>query len=119
MARIVGKDALPPRQQLALFCAEIVNEAFLRQSAFSEVDWCASPQRQAAMMRLIGRFIALAGQALAQGAPLERIVALGVLRRLQRMGEDIGEDRLGEFDALAQRMEQEFRALSAKDDDAR
>ncbi|MBI3045751.1 MAG: V-type ATP synthase subunit A [Betaproteobacteria bacterium] len=119
MARIVGKDALPPRQQLALFCAEIVNEAFLRQSAFSDVDWYASPRRQAAMMRLIGRFIALAEQALAQGAPLERIAALGFLRPLQRMGEEIGEDRLGEFDVLAQRMEREFRGLSTEAGDVR
>ena len=36
MARIVGKDALPPRQQQVLLCAELINEAFLRQSAFSE-----------------------------------------------------------------------------------
>ena len=36
MARIVGKDALPPRQQHVLLCAELINEAFLRQSAFSE-----------------------------------------------------------------------------------
>ena len=35
MARIIGKDALPARQQLTLLCAELVNEAFLRQSAFS------------------------------------------------------------------------------------
>ena len=38
MARIVGKDALPPRQQLTLLCADLVNEALLRQSAFSPVD---------------------------------------------------------------------------------
>ncbi len=36
MARIIGKDALPARQQLTLLCAELVNEAFLRQSAFSD-----------------------------------------------------------------------------------
>ena len=47
MARIIGKDALPARQQLTLFCAELVNEAFLRQSAFSEIDRVCSPQRQA------------------------------------------------------------------------
>jgi V/A-type H+/Na+-transporting ATPase subunit A len=35
MARIIGKDALPARQRLALSCAELFNEAFLRQSAFS------------------------------------------------------------------------------------
>lgn len=119
MARIVGKDALPPRQQLALFCAEIVNEAFLRQSAFSENDWYASPQRQAAMMRLIGRFIALAEKALAQGAPMERIAALGFLRPLARMGEDISEARPEDFALLARRVEQEFQGLGAEARDVR
>ncbi len=56
MARIVGKDALPPRQQHILLCAELINEAFLRQSAFSEVDRYCSPARQAVMMQLIIRF---------------------------------------------------------------
>ena len=50
MARIVGKDALPPAQQLTLLCAELVNDAFLRQSAFSEVDRYCSPARQTAML---------------------------------------------------------------------
>jgi V/A-type H+-transporting ATPase subunit A len=119
MARIVGKDALPPRQQLALFCAEIVNEAFLRQSAFSEIDWYASPQRQAGMMRLIGRFISLAERSLGEGVPLERIVSLGVLRPLQRMGEEIAEADAGRLESLAQRVEGEFRALAAEDARAR
>jgi V/A-type H+-transporting ATPase subunit A len=119
MARIVGKDALPPRQQLTLICAELVNEAFLRQSAFSEVDWYAGPQRQAAMMRLIGRFIACAEAALAAGAPVERIAALAVVRPLQRMGEDIGEGEGARFDALARRMEDDFQALTAEAGHAR
>ena len=75
MARIIGKDALPARQQLTLLCAELVNEAFLRQSAFSEIDRVCSPARQAAMMRLLGRFIDLAEAALAAGATPERIAA--------------------------------------------
>lgn len=119
MARIVGKDALPPRQQLTLFCAEIVNEAFLRQSAFSEIDWYASPQRQAGMMRLIGRFIALAERSLAEGLTLERITALGVLRPLRRMGEEIAEGDLLRLESLAQRVEEEFRAAAGEEARAR
>jgi V/A-type H+-transporting ATPase subunit A len=115
MARIVGKDALPPRQQLTLFCAEIVNEAFLRQSALSEGDWYASPQRQAAMMRAIGRFIALAEDALARGVPLALIGAIASLRPLQRMGEDIREGDSASFEALVERIEAEFRALAGED----
>ena len=100
MARIVGKDALPPAQQLTLLCAELVNEAFLRQSAFSEVDRYCSPQRQTAMIKLILRFVALAEAALQRGVAPVQIAELPVLRRLQRMGEEIGEDQLEKFGEL-------------------
>lgn len=106
MARIIGKDALPARQQLTLLCAELINEAFLRQSAFSPVDRICAPARQAAMMRLIGRFVDLSEAALAAGASPEAIAALGCLRPLRRMGEDIADDahtRFGELDAQMER----------------
>lgn len=111
MARIVGKDALPPRQQLTLLCAELVGEAFLRQSAFSEVDRVCSPARQAAMMKLLDRFMTLAEAAQAHGATPETLAALPVLRPLQRMGEDIGDTQLPLFDQLAARLEREFAPL--------
>jgi V/A-type H+/Na+-transporting ATPase subunit A len=113
MARIIGKDALPARQRLTLLAAELVNEAFLRQSAFSAIDRVCSPARQAAMMRLLGRFIDLAAAALAAGAEPEAIGAIGCMRALQRMGEEIGDDQLPRFDELAARMEREFAELTA------
>ena len=100
MARIVGKDALPPRQQHILLCAELINEAFLRQSAFSEVDRYCSPARQALMMQLISRFIDLSAQAIEQNVAIESINNLPILRRLRRMNEDIGEDALDRFETL-------------------
>ena len=105
MARIVGKDALPPAQQLTLLCAELVNEAFLRQSAFSEVDRYCSPQRQMAMLSLILHFIKLAETALEHGVAPQKIAELPVLRRLQRMGEEIGEDQLDKFSELSAALE--------------
>jgi V/A-type H+-transporting ATPase subunit A len=111
MARIVGKDALPPRQQLTLLCADLVGEAFLRQSAFSEVDRVCSPARQAAMMRLLARFITLARQALTRGATPEQVAALPIHRRVQRMGEEIGEDQIARFAELWPQLEREFAGL--------
>jgi V/A-type H+-transporting ATPase subunit A len=112
MARIIGKDALPAAQQLTLLCAELVGEAFLRQSAFSETDRVCGPPRQAAMMRLLGRFIDLAEAALAAGIEPERIGALECLRALQRMGEDIGDSQLERFAELEARVEREFAQLA-------
>jgi V/A-type H+-transporting ATPase subunit A len=114
MARIIGKDALPARQQLTLLCADLVNEAFLRQSAFSEIDRVCSPARQGAMMRLLGRFIDLAEAAQAAGVAPERIAALPGLRALQRMGEEIADHELARFAELQARLEGEFARLGSE-----
>jgi V/A-type H+-transporting ATPase subunit A len=111
MARIIGKDALPPRQQLTLAAAELISEAFLRQSAFAPNDRYAGPAKQAAMMRLIGRFIDLATEAVAAGVAPERLARLDCLRPLVRMGEEIGNDETARFDALAATLEREFQTL--------
>jgi len=112
MARIIGKDALPARQRLTLLCAELINEAFLRQSAFSEIDRVCSPARQGAMMRLLGRFIDLAEAAQAAGAEPEAIGTIGCMRQLQRMGEEIADDQLPRLAELQARMEREMAQLA-------
>jgi V/A-type H+-transporting ATPase subunit A len=118
MARIVGKDALPARQRLLLGCAELVNDAFLRQSAFSPLDRVCTPQRQACMLRLLAHFIELAEAAVARGATPEDVFALEALRPLARMGEEIADAHdeaelpamLARFAGLQQRIESAFDA---------
>jgi V/A-type H+-transporting ATPase subunit A len=112
MARIVGKDALPPRQQHVLLCAELINEAFLRQSAFSKIDRYCSAERQIAMMKLITYFIDQSGKAVTTHIRVEDIAALPVMRRLRRMGEEIGENELEKFDALRRELDDECSQLS-------
>ena len=113
MARIVGKDALPPRQQHILLCAELINDAFLRQSAYSEIDRYCSPERQAAMMQLLARFIRLSEKAIEQGVDIEKINNLSLLRKLRRMSEDIAENKLEEFEQLRSELEEAFAQLTA------
>ena len=111
MARIIGKDALPSRQRLTLMCADLVNDAFLRQSAFSEIDHYCGPERQAAMLRLLVHFIELAESAAAVGVAPEQIAALDVMRPLARMGEDIGEGQLEQLAELERRVAIAFSTL--------
>jgi V/A-type H+-transporting ATPase subunit A len=118
MARIVGKDALQPRQRLTLLCAEVVGEGFLRQSAFSANDRICGPERQALMLRTLGRFLDLAEAAVGRGVTPEAIAALPVLRPLQRMGEDIAEGERAAFAALAGELERQLAALAADDTEA-
>ena len=111
MARIIGKDALPPRQRFTLLCAELVNEAFLRQSAYSPNDRYATPARQAVMMRLLGRFIELAGEAVESGTAPEELSGKEIFRRLMRMGEEIAEGEWDRFAELDRQIESTAAAL--------
>ncbi len=113
MARIVGKDALPARQQVTLICADLVNDALLRQSAFSETDRYCSPERQTAMLRIVIRFIDLAERALDAGASPEQISSIRTLRSLQRLGEEVGEGQIDQIRVLWRQMESEFASLAA------
>jgi V/A-type H+-transporting ATPase subunit A len=111
MARIIGRDAMPEHQRLLLLCAQLVNQAFLRQSAFSEVDSYATPARQAAMMRLIGSFIEGVENLLEAGIAPEEIAETPIFRSLMRMGEEIPEGEWERFAALDRELGSTVRRL--------
>ncbi|MEZ5716301.1 MAG: hypothetical protein R3D85_14780 [Paracoccaceae bacterium] len=111
MARIVGKDALPPGQQVKLLCADLVGNAFLRQSAYSEVDRYCSPERQTAMLGALIRFFDLAEEAVADGVAPDDIASADFYRRMSRMSEEIGEGEIEKFGGLVGQMERELAAL--------
>lgn len=115
MARIIGKDALPASQQVTLLCAELVNEAFLRQSALSMVDRVCTPAKTAAMMKLVGRFCDLAEGALARGVPPHLLAQLPARRALIRMGEDVATTDLARMDEIGLAMERDFAAFATED----
>jgi V/A-type H+/Na+-transporting ATPase subunit A len=113
MARIVGRDALPPEQQLALVLADIVNEALLRQSSFSEVDRYCSPERQSALVRLVVGFIEHAERAVAHGVAPATVASLRTVTHLKRIGEAHGEGHLADIAAFGRRLEAELHGAEA------
>ncbi len=113
MARIVGRDALPARQQLTLLCADLVNDGFLRQSSFSPVDRYCSPKRQVAMLAVLLHFMERAEAAVEAGIPVHRLQAMPVLRQLQRLGEEFGEEGLRRLQQLPRQIDYEFDALES------
>ena len=111
MARIVGVDALPPRQRCLLFCGDLINEAFLRQSSFSPTDRYASPGRQSRMLQLVARFTERALAAVDAGIDMAHIAELPLVRPLMRMGEELGEQQLDAYERLAEELEAAFDTL--------
>jgi V/A-type H+-transporting ATPase subunit A len=115
MARIVGKDALPDEQQMTLLAADLMNEGFLRQSSFSDVDRYCSPKRQTAMLRLMMQFIDQAEEAVGRGIPPGRIAAMPILRKLQRLGEEFSEAQVDDKPKVAAEIGAAFAQLEKQE----
>jgi V/A-type H+-transporting ATPase subunit A len=111
MVKIVGRDALPASQRLVLVGAEVVTEALLRQSAFSETDRYCSSEKQSEMLRVIDYFLQQAQRVVESGVEPDRLLELPETRRVLRMGEDIANDRLEDLAVLVRDVEHAFSAL--------
>ena len=114
MARIVGRDALPPTQRITLICAHLASEALLRQSAFSPVDRYCTPKRQIAMTRVLMRTVELATKAVERGVDPNQIEELPIMRVLQRLGEEFGEDRISDIEALTLEVDRTVHGLKER-----
>ncbi len=53
VVRIMGEEGIADDQQRIRIAAKLIREAFLQQSAFSEADRYASPQKQAKLLRVV------------------------------------------------------------------
>ena len=85
LVKLVGEDALPDDQKLALFGARLWREAFLQQNAFDPIDRYTPPAKQVAMMKVLQRWIVRATQVIKRHIPFYRIRELPVTEKIARM----------------------------------
>ncbi len=86
IVQLVGKDALPEDQQLTLEVARYIREAWLQQNAFHDVDTYCEPKKTYRMLKAIKTFNDEAFEALDAGVPVDEIVDVDAVPRLNRMG---------------------------------
>jgi len=85
IVRLVGPEALPEPDKLALEVARMIREDFLQQSAFDPYDCYSPPERGHAIMRAIMMFYHRAREAVEKGVPVAEIRKLPVRLRIARM----------------------------------
>ena len=112
IARLVGPDALPDEDRLILFIAEILKDGFLSQSAFDEKDMYCSPERQAALLRVILAFYRKGRELVQAGLPLERLKTLSCVPGLLRAKSAYGDKELAGLSELEARMRSELDGLA-------
>ena len=115
IVRLVGIDALSPRDRLTMESAKSVREDYLHQNSFHEVDTYTSLDKQFKMLRLIVDFYKQALRALDRGASVEAILALPCREQIGR-AKYIEESESDKLDAIRDEMNKQLAELKKEDE---
>ena len=85
IVKLVGPDALPPRERGILESARMMREDFLQQSAFHEVDTFCPSKKQYEMLRLILKFSDLIQEAVDKKVHMDDILSMKSRENIARM----------------------------------
>ncbi len=114
IVRLVGIDALSPKERLTLEIARSIREDFLHQNAFHEVDTYTSLKKQYLMLKTIFRFADNASKALEKGVYIDDIAKMEIRENIARM-KFISEDKFeDEVNKLWKDIDNAFEELVAK-----
>ena len=119
IVKLVGMDALSPKDRLKMETARSIREDFLHQLAFHEVDTYTSLNKQLDMMRLILEYYDRCSEALEKGADIEKLSALPVREAIGRFKYTKEEDVQKEYSkVIAELSEQIGTAVKEAKQDA-
>lgn len=110
IVRLVGIDALSPKDRLILETAKSIREDFLHQNAYHEIDTFTSLYKQYLMLKAILMFYDLGNISLEEGVDLEKIINLPVRVMIAR-AKYIDEKQINLFDELFKKIESDFKEM--------
>jgi V/A-type H+-transporting ATPase subunit A len=112
MVRLVGIDALSPRERRILIAARIIREDFLHQNAFHEVDTYTSIKKQYLMLKNIITFYRVAEKS---GAVPEELEKLEILEEIARM-KFVAEKEMKKIEDLEGKIKDALGKIATKED---
>ena len=114
IVRLVGVDALSPKDRVTLESARSIREDYLQQDAFNEVDTYANLHKQYRMLKMILNYYYLAQDAVEKNVDLKELFALPVRKSIGRA--KLLQDQIGvEFDRIEQDLSELMKTIVAKD----
>ncbi len=99
IVRLVGMDALSPRDRLTMEAAKSVREDYLHQNSFHEVDTYTSLKKQFKMLKLIVGYYYQAARALDRGADINAVLDVPCREQIGR-AKYVKEEDIAQLDAL-------------------
>ena len=110
IVRLVGLDALSPKEQMVLDTARSLREDFLMQFAFDDIDTYTSLKKQYFLLKNILIFHQEAMSALEREVKLAEIVAVPVKEKMSR-SKMIIEEKIKDIENLGQEIKESLAAL--------
>lgn len=115
IVRLVGIDALSPKDRVTLEVARSIREDYLHQNAFHETDTYSTLNKQFRMLKLILSYYHMSQEAISKGVDIRKIFSLPVVERIGR-AKYISEDKVEEeFSKMEKELEEQMDALIAKE----
>lgn len=115
IVRLVGVDALSPKDRVTLEVARFIREDYLHQNAYHEVDTYATPHKQFRMLKVILTYYYLAQDAVKTDVNLKELFSLPVIEKIGR-AKYITQEKLDEeFNLIEQELTSQMNTLLAKE----
>jgi V/A-type H+-transporting ATPase subunit A len=111
IVKLVGPDALPPRERGLLESARMIREDFLQQSAFHEIDTFCSGKKQYEMLRLILKFSDNVQDAVNKNVHIDDLINMKTRENLARMKTVSNKQFDKKFQETEKELDKEFSSL--------
>jgi V/A-type H+/Na+-transporting ATPase subunit A len=111
IVKLVGPDALPPRERATLESARMIREDFLQQSAFHEVDTYCPDKKQYEMLRIMLKFNDHAIDAISKNVHIDDIINMKSRQNIARMKNVSNKTFEKKFSENEKNLETEINAL--------
>lgn len=115
IVRLVGVDALSPKDRVTLESARSIREDYLHQDAFHEVDTYATLDKQFRMLKLILSYYRMAQDAIKKDVDLKELFGLPVREKIGRAKYVPQEDINKEYAIIEQELAGQMEALISKE----
>jgi len=111
IVKLVGPDALPPRERATLESTRMLREDFLQQSAFHEIDTFCPGKKQYEMLRIMLKFSDMILDAVEKNVHIDDIINMKSREHLARMKNVNNKKFEKRFKEMENELEKELKTL--------
>ncbi len=111
IVKLVGPDALPPKERSTLESSKIIREDFLQQSAFHEVDTYCPSEKQYMMLKLMLKYSDETRKAISKGVHIDDIISMKARENIARLKTIPNEEFEKRFKKIEDDLDKEISSL--------